>query len=444
MIKDNLHTYYLKIKTLSPIHIGTGEAYEPTNFVIDNGKLYQFDEVLFYQSLNLADKNLFLRKLNNWMSIIDFYRSKVQEAKAVSAFECNVSKKVENTYKKIRNNDGSKKKNQFQIAQTFKNPNTYRAIIAGSSLKGMLDTVLGIYPQKIDSNELRQKLILSDAILLDGKTEIGYAYRKHKNPTKTASSEIPQMVEIISKDSTFIFTITTKYSLKFIKEKMQAYHNDRANSIYNQTSNSFVARVGKFSGKEYMVDDGKNVLNSYGKPIATHTLYESGDTFGWIDIEEIDKYEFHNALNSIATKEKEYYDHIEEKQRSIIEKISLQKEKAKEEAIKRQEVRDKEERKKAEAVAKREAELAQMSPLEKKLDELVENDKANTPKTTLILNALKNNYFEDSDRLEALNVLKKLLIQEKKWKEKSTAKKPEKDKSYQQTLLVKKMISESK
>lgn len=444
MIKDNLHTYYLKIKTLSPIHIGTGEAYEPTNFVIDNGKLYQFDEVLFYQSLNLADKNLFLRKLNNWMSIIDFYRSKVQEAKAVSAFECNVSKKVENTYKKIRNNDGSKKKNQFQIAQTFKNPNTYRAIIAGSSLKGMLDTVLGIYPQKIDSNELRQKLILSDAILLDGKTEIGYAYRKHKNPTKTASSEIPQMVEIISKDSTFIFTITTKYSLKFIKEKMQAYHNDRANSIYNQTSNSFVARVGKFSGKEYMVDDGKNVLNSYGKPIATHTLYESGDTFGWIDIEEIDKYEFHNALNSIATKEKEYYDHIEEKQRSIIEKISLQKEKAKEEAIKRQEVRDKEERKKAEAVAKREAELAQMSPLEKKLDELVENDKANTPKTTLILNALKNNYFEDSDRLEALNVLKKLLIQEKKWKEKSTAKKPEKDKAYQQTLLVKKMISESK
>ena len=444
MIKDNLHTYYLKIKTLSPIHIGTGEAYEPTNFVIDNGKLYQFDEVLFYQSLNLADKNLFLRKLNNWMSIIDFYRSKVQEAKAVSAFECNVSKKVENTYKKIRNNDGSKKKNQFQIAQTFKNPNTYRAIIAGSSLKGMLDTVLGIYPQKIDSNELRQKLILSDAILLDGKTEIGYAYRKHKNPTKTASSEIPQMVEIISKDSTFIFTITTKYSLKFIKEKMQAYHNDRANSIYNQTSNSFVARVGKFSGKEYMVDDGKNVLNSYGKPIATHTLYESGDTFGWIDIEEIDKYEFHNALNSIATKEKEYYDHIEEKQRSIIEKISLQKEKAKEEAIKRQEARDKEERKKAEAVAKREAELAQMSPLEKKLDELVENDKANTPKTTLILNALKNNYFEDSDRLEALNVLKKLLIQEKKWKEKSTAKKPEKDKAYQQTLLVKKMISESK
>jgi len=28
---------------------------------------------------------------------------------------------------------------------------------------------------------------------------------------------------------------------------------------------TFVARVGKFCGKEYMVDDGQNVLNTYDK-----------------------------------------------------------------------------------------------------------------------------------------------------------------------------------
>ncbi len=443
MIRDNLNTYYLKLKTITPIHIGTGEAYEPTNFVIDGGKLYQFDEVLFYQSLNPSDKRLFNKKLNSWMSVIDFYRSKVKEAKIIANFECDVSKKVENTYKKLKNDDGSKKKNQFQIAQTFKNPNTHRAVIVGSSLKGMLDTVLKIYPKKIKSNEPRQRLIVSDAILLEGKTEIGYAYRKHKNPTKTARSEIPQMVEIISKGSTFIFSITTEYSFEEIKRKMRDYHNDRDDSRYTQAANSFIARVGKFCGKEYMVDDGKNVLNSYGKPIATHTLYESGDSFGWIDIEEISKDEFDNALKSIANQEKEYYAKIKKQQKSIIETIATQKRKAKEEAIRKQKAREEEKRKEAEAKTKREEELAKMSPIERKLEELVQNDRANTPKTTLLLNAIKNNLFEDN-RLEALNLLKELLIKDKKWKEKSTAKKPQKDKNYQRTLQIIKMIEELK
>ena len=443
MIRDNLHTYYLKLKTITPIHIGTGEAYEPTNFVIDGGKLYQFDEVLFYQSLSPSDKRLFNKKLNSWMSVIDFYRSKVKEAKVIANFECDVSKKVENTYKKLKNDDGSKKKNQFQIAQTFKNPNTHRAVIVGSSLKGMLDTVLKIYPPKIKSNEPRQRLIVSDAILLEGKTEIGYAYRKHKNPTKTARSEIPQMVEIISKGSTFIFSITTEYSFEEIKRKMRDYHNDRDDSKYTQATNSFIARVGKFCGKEYMVDDGKNVLNSYGKPIATYTLYESGDSFGWIDIEEISKDEFDNALKFIANQEKEYYAKIKKQQKSIIETIATQKRKAKEEAIRKQKAQEEEKRKEAEAKAKREEELAKMSPIERKLDELVRNDRANTPKITLLLNAIKNNFFENN-RLEALNLLRELLIKDKKWKEKSTAKKPQKDKNYQRTLQVIKMMEELK
>ncbi len=221
MIRDNLHTFYLKIKTLSPLHIGTGEVYEPTSFVIDDGKFFSFDEVLFYQSLNSIDKKLFGQKINSWMSIIDFYRSKSNEAKKIAKFSCNVSKKVEQTYKKLRNADGSRRQNQFQIAQTFKNPNNYRVVIPGSSIKGMLDTAFGIYPQKVKSNEPRQRLIVSDALLLDGSSEIGYAYRKHKNPTKIARSEIPQMVEIITKGSTFILSITTNILLPKYKRRLK-------------------------------------------------------------------------------------------------------------------------------------------------------------------------------------------------------------------------------
>jgi len=441
MIRDNLHTFHLKITTLSPLHIGTGEVYEPTNFVIDKGTLFEFDEVLFYQSLNMADKKLFNQKLNSWMNLIDFYRSKVNEAKAVAKFECEVSKKVENTYKKLRNDDGTKKRNQFQIAETFKNPNTHRAVIPGSSIKGMLDTILKIYARKVKSNEPRQRLILSDAILLDGKSEIGYAYRKHKNPTKTARSEIPQMVEIISVGSTFVLTITTEHSFKKIQDMMRAYHNERRDSQYTQTANSFVARVGKFCGKEYMVDDGKNVLNSYDKPIATHTLYESEDSFGWIDMEQISEEDYDSAIESIANQEKDYYSELEVKQKEIVERITLQKEEQKRLKLEKERAKQAEEKAEQEAKEKRARELAAMNPLEKKIDELTQNDK-NTPKSTLLFNAIKNNLFED-ERSEALKFLKSLLIEEKKWKENSTAKKPEKDKVYKRTLKIIQMMKES-
>jgi vacuolar-type H+-ATPase subunit I/STV1 len=438
MIRDNLHTFYLKITTLSPLHIGTGEVYEPSSFVIDDGKLFQFDEVLFYQSLSSADKREFGQKSANWMSIIDFYRSKSMEAKRVAKFICSVSPKVEQTYKKLRNADGTKKQNQFQIAETFKNPNTHRAVIPGSSIKGMLDTVLKIYARKVTSNEPRQRLILSDAMLLNGKSEIGYSYRKHKHPSKIAKSEIPQMVEIVSMDSTFVLTITTEYSFKQIQEMMKAYHDDRRDSEYAQTTNSFVARVGKFCGKEYMVDDGKNVLNSYDKPIATHTLYESGDGFGWINMEQITKDEYSIAIESIASQEKEYYTLLEEKQKDIVETITAQKEEQKRLKQEKEESQKAKEKLEQDAKEKREREVASMTPLEKKIDELVENDK-NTPKSTLLFTAIKNNQFEN-ERLEALETLKSLLIEEKKWKESSTAKKPEKDKVYKRTLEIIKMI----
>jgi hypothetical protein len=408
MIRENLNTFYLKLTTLTPLHIGTGEVYTPTNFVIDNGKLFEFDEVLFYQSLNPSDKREFGQKLNNWMGIIDFYRSKVIEAKAVARFECEVSKKIENTYKKLRNDDGSKKKNQFQIAESFKNPNTHRVVIPGSSIKGMLDTVLGIYAKKVKSNEPRQRLILSDALLLEGKSEIGYAYRKHKNPTKTARSEIPQMVEIISLGSTFVLSIKTEYSFSKIQEMIKNYHNERRDSKYSQTANSFVARVGKFCGKEYMVDDGRNVLNSYDKPIATHTLYESGDAFGWVKIEQITKEMYDDSLESIALQEQNYYRKLEEKQKEILEKIAHQKEEQRALAL----AKAKREKEEAEAKAKKEAEekakLASMTPVQRLVESYSD--------VAVLINDMRAGQIEDFDsiKVELAQEVKKILQQSPK------------------------------
>ena len=65
--------YKLKIKSLSPIHIGTGDCYEPINYVMDRVEdnikgekkaayfLFSFDETKFYANLNSVDKQEFTR-----------------------------------------------------------------------------------------------------------------------------------------------------------------------------------------------------------------------------------------------------------------------------------------------------------------------------------------------------------------------------------------------
>lgn len=300
MIRDNLHTFHLKLTTLSPIHIGTGEVYEPSNFVIDSGKLFEFDEVLFYKNLTLEDKEEFNKIIDDWLNVLDFYRSKIEEAKAVAFFNYPITREVENNYNRLTNKDGTRNKNQFQIHKTFKNPNTHQPIILGSSLKGMFNTIFKTYPPK-SSNETRQRLILSDATLLEGGVEVGVANRIHKIPTKTAKGKIPQMLEVIKPNSTFELTLKTEYSFSEIQEMMKRYYSDRKTSIIRENVDGFVARVGKYCGKEYMVDDINDGLNSFQKPVATHTLYEVGNRqFGWIEVEDMVAKE-----NRIAKKKKE-------------------------------------------------------------------------------------------------------------------------------------------
>ncbi len=428
--KNRLNHYKLKITALSPVHIGTGDVYEPTNFVIDDNKLYAFDEVLFYQSLSHLDKVAFNAKLSDWMQIINFYKEHIEAAKKISFFECDVTNKVAARYETRKNRDGSVNYNQLQINTVFKNPNTYRPVIPGSSIKGMLDTVLQIYPRKVKENDVRQNLIVSDALLLNGGVEIGYSYRRHKDPSKTSRSDIPQMVEVVKKGSTFVFSIATSDTFEDLQTAMKRYHSERSESMYTQSANSFVARIGKYSGKEYMVDDGKNVLNSYDKPIATHTIFEKGDApFGWINMELLSEKAYREAMESIETQEADYYDALEEKQKSIKAQIQQAKEDAKAAALKKEEERKAQEKAEAEAKAKREAELAAMDPLDKLIDSY-RNDPA------LVINAMKDGSIENLEEIKVDLAIKLKAIMQKEPKQWEKAKqKALKRKEYIESLL---------
>lgn len=432
-MKD-LNSYYLKLTALSPIHIGTGESYEPTNFVIDNGMLYEFDEVLFYKSLSDVDKKAINNKMGSWLQIIEFYKTKKEQAKEISFFECRVSKEVQKKY-------DAKNPNQLQINRTFKNPNTHRAVIAGSSIKGMLDTVLHIYSQpEVSSNEERQKLIVSDALLLNGAVEIGFSNRKHRHKEK-AGKGIPQMVEVIQPTSTFVLTISTKYSFEQIQDLMKKYHSDRQNSRYRETENSFIARIGKYCGKEYMVYNGKNVKNKNGHPLATHSLYSSDrlkdKMFGWVKFELISQEIYQNSLEDIQTQEQTYYQNRDTKQAKVLNAIKKVEDEAKEKALQKQKEAEEAKRKAAEEEARHQAELAAMSPLERKIEELKSaHPNPNDTEDVIVFQNIKNGNL-DEYKCEALEQLEKLMRENGKWNEN----KPKK-KTYARTMEVIEMQKE--
>ena len=50
-----LNTTRCTVSTLSPVHIGCGEDYYPTNYVIDNGLLHHFSEEGLLSALNPSE-----------------------------------------------------------------------------------------------------------------------------------------------------------------------------------------------------------------------------------------------------------------------------------------------------------------------------------------------------------------------------------------------------
>lgn len=84
------------------------------------------------------------------------------------------------------------------------------------------------------------------------------------------------------------------------------------------------------------------------------------------------------------------------------------------------------------AEEQRQAQLAQMNPVERQVAEFAV--------TLDAIKALQNNQWEGEELKQAAGYIKTRMQQEKTWKESSKAKKPEKDKAYQRTLIVMKLL----
>lgn len=314
--------YKLKLTAISPIHIGTGEDFEPTNYVIDKNeknenRLYEFDEFEFFRALDDSKKREFDAIVSSSGSytrfkLYDFISKNRAIAKKIAFrnVQClsDVAKEYSDKIGRVVQKEGGGKSvfNDFTIAKTYTNPNNHQAVLLGSSLKGSISTAyqealykkLGDY-RKVeelmlephDSNPFKNFLV-ADGVAIKQGTFIGYAINKKRNEeTKT---EMKTRLQAISATSEFKTEIVCKNGLNFreivascnshylpLFKSQFDYSSDEytrralSNNFINKyenwspAENQFLLRVGKHSGARAVTVEGKRkikIMTGRGRP----------------------------------------------------------------------------------------------------------------------------------------------------------------------------------
>jgi len=147
-------SYRMLITPLSPIHVGTGESYEPTNYVIEDGALHEFDTGAVMVALSDADRKALLeignRRPDTGMieALQRFFYERREALMAHAIQRIPVLPGVAGFYEKRvgqtanREADGKKVVNRLEIDRTSFNPVTRLPVLFGSSLKGAMRTAL--------------------------------------------------------------------------------------------------------------------------------------------------------------------------------------------------------------------------------------------------------------------------------------------------------------
>ncbi len=151
---SRFESYRMFITPLSPIHIGTGESYEPTNYVIEDGVLYEFDTGSVVDALSASDRKVLLdianRKPDTDMikAVQRYFHDRREQIMPCATNRIPVLSGVAKLYASRigqtvnREADGKQVLNRMEIDRTSYNPITRLPVLYGSSLKGAIRTAL--------------------------------------------------------------------------------------------------------------------------------------------------------------------------------------------------------------------------------------------------------------------------------------------------------------
>ncbi len=137
--------YKIRLYTLTPIHIGSGDAYEPTQFVIDdNSVMHVFKTADFLASLD-ENKLEEFSSICREMTLIPVFRffKKYFRENAFFTRKLKIPADLAFRYREILNLTGSRTNeviNKFELKRTIYNECNATPYIPGSSIKGSLKT----------------------------------------------------------------------------------------------------------------------------------------------------------------------------------------------------------------------------------------------------------------------------------------------------------------
>lgn len=147
-------SYRLHITPLSPIHIGTGESYEPTNYVIEDGVLHEFDTGAVMAVLTPDDRKKLLDIVNRRpdtkmiLAAQKFFSERSDQFMPWAIGHLPVAVGASNIYAERIGKaaqiegDGRVIVNELTIDRTSYNPLTRLPMLFGSSVKGAIRTAL--------------------------------------------------------------------------------------------------------------------------------------------------------------------------------------------------------------------------------------------------------------------------------------------------------------
>lgn len=147
-MKPFLKTYRLALTPLSPIHIGCGEDFEPTNYVIDDGVLYGFDPSRAVLTDLQKGKLMDVANKVSLLAIQRFFKDNAKSFTAQADVLIPVSKGVAEIYDRSVGRatnieaNGNQVFNRLFIERTMHTGRLSQPYIPGSSFKGAIRTAM--------------------------------------------------------------------------------------------------------------------------------------------------------------------------------------------------------------------------------------------------------------------------------------------------------------
>lgn len=149
MVTERTERVELLLTPLSPVHVGTGEDFDPTGYVIADGLLYHFDPAAL--DLSMAERRELMACANRHgdeaiRAVQRFFHERSGRCQAAARLVVPVVPGVASQYQARvgqvaqRESGGARVANRLEIERTIHHPHTGVPYLPGSSLKGSIRT----------------------------------------------------------------------------------------------------------------------------------------------------------------------------------------------------------------------------------------------------------------------------------------------------------------